>query len=149
MGRATANIEVLVYAGGFLVESLDFVNVVRTKSAAGAEIRILLGEWDSDAVKARAGEEGLPSLPQRCHSTLEYLWETKDLPGVEIRDHRTTLYNSIYRFDDSMLVNTHSYGAYAAKSPVQHLQRVPGGRLFSYYLESFEAAWATGRPAVL
>ncbi len=68
---------------------------------------------------------------------------------VDIRTHRTPLYNSIYRFDDSMLVNTHSYGAYAARSPVQHLQRVPGGQLFDFYLDSFEAVWATGRPALL
>ncbi|MFE3796958.1 helix-turn-helix domain-containing protein [Nocardia tengchongensis] len=149
MRQAKENIEVLVYAGGFLVESLDFVNVVREKSKAGAEIRILLGEGDSANVRARAREEGLPSLPQRCHSTLEYLWETAQLPRVDIRTHHTVLYNSIYRFDESMLVNTHSYGAYAAKSPVQHLQQVQGGHLFSYYHDSFEAVWATAEPAVL
>ncbi|WP_433681210.1 XRE family transcriptional regulator [Nocardia sp. CA-119907] len=148
MQQATDHIDVLVYAGGFLVESLDFVNVVRAKASAGVQIRILLGESDSPEVIARAREEGLPSLPQRCQSTLEYLRETMDSPMVDIRTHRTTLYNSIYRFGDSMLVNTHSYGAYAAKSPVQHLQHVPGGRLFAYYMESFEAAWTTGRPAL-
>lgn len=149
MRQANEKIQVLVYAGGFLVESLDFVNVVREKSKQGAEIRILLGDGSHPNIQARAREEGLPSLPQRCHSTLEYLWETVDLPGVDIRTHHTVLYNSIYRFDDSILVNTHSYGAYAAKSPVQHLQQVQGGHLFNYYLESFEAAWATGEPAVL
>ncbi|WP_159930680.1 MULTISPECIES: helix-turn-helix transcriptional regulator [Nocardia] len=148
MQQSAGHIDVLVYAGGFLVESLNFVNVVRAKAATGVQVRILLGESDSPEVLARAREEGLPSLPQRCQSTLEYLRDTMDLPMVDIRTHRTTLYNSIYRFGDSMLVNTHSYGAYAAKSPVQHLQRVPGGRLFSYYMESFEAAWVTGRPAL-
>ncbi|MGQ4617616.1 helix-turn-helix domain-containing protein [Nocardia sp. R7R-8] len=148
MQQAADHIDILVYAGGFLVESLNFVNVVRAKASAGVTVRILLGESDSPEVLARAREEGLPSLPQRCQSTLEYLRETMDLPMVDIRTHRTTLYNSIYRFGDSMLVNTHSYGAYAAKSPVQHLQHVPGGRLFSYYMQSFEAAWMTGRPAL-
>ncbi|AHH17644.1 hypothetical protein NONO_c28520 [Nocardia nova SH22a] len=149
MRQASSRIDVLVYAGGFLVESLDFVNIVRTKASANVWIRILLGEHESPEVMARAREEGLPSLPQRCRSTLEYLWETMSSPMVDIRTHRTPLYNSIYRFDDSMLVNTHSYGAYAARSPVQHLQRVPGGQLFDYYLDSFEAVWATGRPALL
>ncbi|MBO0856178.1 MAG: XRE family transcriptional regulator [Nocardia sp.] len=148
MQQATEHIDVLVYAGGFLVESLDFVNVVRAKAAEGVQIRVLLGESDAPEVAARAREEGLPSLPQRCQSTLEYLRDTINLPMVNIQTHRTTLYNSIYRFGDSMLVNTHSYGAYAAKSPVQHLQKVPGGRLFDYYLESFEAVWKTGRPAL-
>ncbi|MEU2043825.1 XRE family transcriptional regulator [Nocardia niwae] len=149
MRQASQTVEILVYAGGFLVESLDFVNVIRAKSAAGAEIRILLGDEECEAVRQRAREEGLPSLPQRCRSTLEYLWEVHDLPRVDIRIHQTPLYNSIFRFDGSMLLNTHSYGAYAAKSPVQHLQRVPGGRLFDYYMESFEAVWAVARPAVI
>jgi hypothetical protein len=30
--------------------------------------------------------------------------------AAEIRLHGTPLYNSIYRFDDDMLVNTHVYG---------------------------------------
>ncbi|MCU1641196.1 MAG: hypothetical protein JWN03_1471 [Nocardia sp.] len=149
MQQTVSQIEVLVYAGGFLVEALDFVNLVRAKAGEGTEVRILLGDANSEAVRARAREEGLPSLPQRCHSTLEYLWETTDLPHVSIRTHHTPLYNSIYRFDDSLLVNTHAYGMYAAKSPVQHLQRVPGGKLFGYYLSSFEATWATAKPAVL
>ncbi|BDU07953.1 XRE family transcriptional regulator [Nocardia cyriacigeorgica] len=145
MKQASDHIDVLVYAGGFLVESLDFVNVVRTKARAGVQVRILLGESDAPEVVARGREEGLPSLAKRCESTLEYLRETMDLPMVDIRTHRTTLYNSIYRFGDSLLVNTHSYGAYASKSPVQHLQKVPGGRLFAYYMDSFEAVWKTGR----
>ncbi|WP_067475058.1 helix-turn-helix domain-containing protein [Nocardia amamiensis] len=149
MRQASETIGILVYAGGFLVESLDFVNVIRAKSAAGAEIRILLGDGECEAVRQRAREEGLPSLPQRCRSTLEYLWEVHDLPLVDIRIHQTPLYNSIFRFDGSMLLNTHSFGAYAAKSPVQHLQRVPGGKLFDYYMESFEAVWAVARPAVI
>ncbi len=144
MRQAKSRIDILVYAGGFLVESLDFVNVVKQKAGEGVEVRILLGKPDSPEVLKRAKEEGLMSLPQRCQSTWEYLSETATLPTVQIATHGTPLYNSLYRFDDSMLVNTHSYGAYAAKSPVQHLQHVPGGRLFSYYMESFEAVWKLG-----
>lgn len=148
MRQATSKIDVLVYAGGFLVESLDFVNVVKEKSAEGVEIRILLGDPDCHEVKKRAEEEGLLSLPQRCQSTWEYLAETTRSPNVQIRTHQTPLYNSVYRFDDSMLVNTHSYGAYAAKSPVQHLQSVRGGRLFNYYMDSFKAVWELGSPKI-
>jgi hypothetical protein len=32
----------------------------------------------------------------------------------QIRLHDTPLYNSIYRFDDELLVNTHVYGLLAA-----------------------------------
>jgi hypothetical protein len=65
----------------------------------------------------------------------------RGLDGVEIRLHRTVLYNSIYRSDDQILVNTHIYGATAANSPVLHLHRVPGGDMVTTYLESFERVW--------
>ena len=40
-----------------------------------------------------------------------------------------------------MLVNAHVYGAPAAHSPVLHLRRLPGGRLFDHYQASFERVW--------
>jgi transcriptional regulator with XRE-family HTH domain len=146
MAQTHNTIEVLVYAGGFLVEALGFADLVAEKASKGATVRILLGDSDSEAVRARGREEGLPTLPQRCRSTMEYLADAVAVPRVSIRTHHTPLYASIYRFDGSMLVNTHTFGAYAARSPVQHLQEVPGGRLFSLYTQSFEQVWATGRP---
>jgi hypothetical protein len=56
--------------------------------------------------------------------------------------HRTTLYNSIYRFDDEMLVNTHLYGVPAAYAPMLHLRRLPGGDLFDTYATSFQRVWS-------
>lgn len=148
MNEASETIEVLVYSGGFLVESLNFAQVVAEKARAGCSVRILLGDPNSENVRARAREEGLPALPQRCRSTAEYLAPNLELAAVSMRIHDTPLYNSIYRFDGSMLVNTHAYGVYAAKAPVQHLQHIPGGRLFSFYTESFEHVWSSGRPVV-
>ena len=63
------------------------------------------------------------------------------MPGVELRTHATTLYNSIYRFDQDLLVNGHAFGAPAAQSPVLHLRRVPGGRVWDHYMRSFEEVW--------
>ena len=58
----------------------------------------------------------------------------------------TVLYASQYRFDDSALINNHTYASQAARSPVLHLQKVPGGQLFDYYQHAFERVWATGEP---
>jgi hypothetical protein len=65
----------------------------------------------------------------RCYGelSLAYLDEAIGIPGVELRLHTTTLYNSIYRFDGDMLVNAHAYGSPAAQSPVLHLRHLPGG----------------------
>src|SRR6478736_5607611 len=35
--------------------------------------------------------------------------------------HQTTLYVSIFRFDESALVNNHTFGSFATHSPVMHL----------------------------
>ena len=64
-----------------------------------------------------------------------------------MRLHDTTLYNSIFRFDDDVLVNMHAYGAVASKSPVMHVRRIEGGRLFAHYMESFERVWNSRQPA--
>jgi transcriptional regulator with XRE-family HTH domain len=144
--QATSDINVLVYSGGFLIEAYNLVEVMRTKAAAGASFRILVGDSRCEAVRLRAKDEGLPSLIERTRSTVEYLHEVADLPGVQIRLHQTTLYASLYRFDDSMLVNNHTFGSWAARSPVLHLRKVPGGQLFDYYSRAFERVWATGEP---
>jgi hypothetical protein len=68
---------------------------------------------------------------------------------VGLRLHDTTLYASLYRFDDDLLANTHAYGAPAAQSPTLHLHRLPGGRLFDHYLGSFDRVWQQARPVGL
>ncbi|WP_243725471.1 hypothetical protein [Actinomadura rubrisoli] len=64
---------------------------------------------------------------------------------VDIRLHDTPLYNSIYRFDDEMIVNSHVYGILAAYTPTMRIRRVDGV-YFNTYLESFERVWASARP---
>ena len=67
--------------------------------------------------------------------------------GAEFRFHQTVLYNSIYRADDQLLVNTHIWGLSAFGAPVLHLRRLVDGGLFDTYAQSFEAVWATAEPA--
>ena len=47
--------------------------------------------------------------------------------NIEIRLHRTVLYNSIYRADDQLLVNQHAYGIPAAQAPIFCLSRTDSG----------------------
>jgi hypothetical protein len=55
------------------------------------------------------------------------------------------LYNSIYRFDDEMIVNPHVYGKVASHAPALHLHlhlhRLSAGDLFTTYEDSFTAVW--------
>lgn len=141
---ARHQVDVLVIAGLFLPDGhADFTTVLRRKGAEGVTIRYALGDPESPAVALRGDEEGIgDGLAARTRITLTYLASLRDAPGIELRLHATTLYNSIYRFDGDMLVNTHVYGAPAAHSPVMHLRAQPGG-LFDHYAASFERIWAT------
>jgi hypothetical protein len=94
-------------------------------------------------VHQRAVEEGTTGgLEGRIQLHRRYLRDVAALPGVEIRTHSTTLYNSLFRFDQDLMVNGHAYGEPAAHSPVLHLRRVPGGRMWDHYMRSFETVWA-------
>jgi hypothetical protein len=65
---------------------------------------------------------------------------------VDIAQHATTLYNSVYRADDEMYVNTHIYGMNAYGNPLFHLRRRTGNGLFDAYAASVDTVWRTARP---
>jgi len=144
---ATDQIGLLAYAGLFLTDTFpDLPAALAAKAAAGVRVRLLLGDPNSPAVALRGHEEGIgDGLAARVRLSTTYLTAALGTPGVQLRHHATTLYNSIYRFDDHALINTHVYGAPAVQSPVMHLRRVPGGRLFGHYLDSFERVWESAR----
>ena len=145
--QATSHVEILVYAGLFLFDSHpDLPDQLADKATAGAQVRILLGDPDSEMVRQRGEEEGIGNdLAARARITRRYLEPATKTPGVELRLHDTILYNSIYRFDDEMLVNTHVYGVPAAQRRCCTCAGSPGGGLFDHYVKSFERVWAQAR----
>lgn len=52
-------------------------------------------------------------------------------PGLNIRTHDTTLYTSIFRVDDAMIVNFHIYGSPGRNNPVLVLSRHHEPRLWA------------------
>jgi transcriptional regulator with XRE-family HTH domain len=149
--RAREAIDILVYAGSFSGTPIqNFRQSWRRGHATGLRIRLLLGDPDSPAVLARGVEEGIgEAIAARIRISLAYLSALIATPGVELRLHGTTLYNSLYRFDNDLLVNAHVYGAPAAQSPVFHVRHLTGGRLFTHYLSSFDRVWDSARPSTM
>ena len=49
--------------------------------------------------------------------------------NIEIRLHRTVLYNSIYRADQQLMVNQHTYGILAAQAPVFFMTNTGSGEM--------------------
>lgn len=140
---AKESIDLLAFAASFLHDGIpDFCDAVVQKAREGVRVRMLFGDPTAPAVALRGEEEGIgPLLGARCQLSWGYLTPVLDTPGIEARQHGCTLYNSIFRFDDTLLANAHTIGAPASHSPVLHLQRVPGGRLFTHYMSGFEYTW--------
>ncbi|MFD4644306.1 DUF5919 domain-containing protein [Lentzea sp. NPDC058436] len=101
-----------MHAGIFLVERPTFMRDLANKAANGARIRLIFGDPASREVAKRSDEEqlGKGTLGSRIRNALAFYRPRVGVDGVEMRFHKTTLYNSIFRFDDEMVVNTHVYG---------------------------------------
>lgn len=140
---ATERVDILVLAGLFLAEDPGFIRTLQRKASQGTSVRMLFGKPDADEAKKRASEERLAegTVSARIQNALALIRPLEGIKGVELRYHETTLYNSIFRFDDEMMVNMHVYGQPGAYAPAMHLRRLPGGDLFDTYVTSFEQVW--------
>ncbi|WP_308066884.1 XRE family transcriptional regulator [Microtetraspora sp. AC03309] len=145
--QAKNEIGVLVYSGLFLADDAGIVRMLGEKAGAGVRVRILLGDPDSPEVAQRGADEGIDGgMAAKIRNALVLYQPIRRLAGVEIRLHRTVLYNSIYRGDDQFLVNTHVYGVPAGNAPVLHLRKVLGGGMVATYADSFERVWDQATP---
>ncbi|MBQ1098651.1 helix-turn-helix transcriptional regulator [Streptomyces sp. b94] len=145
---ARERIDVLVYAAVFLHEAYPRLNeLLKERAAEGCAVRIAVGDADSPNVQQRGDEEKFGhGIQSRCRLALMHYRPLIGVPGIEVRTHATTLYNSIYRADDQALVNAHVWGVNAYKAPVWHLRRNGEGGMFDTYADSFDAVWATATP---
>ena len=149
LNEAADQLDMLVYAGLFLPEhDPKFVRNLAKKARGGVKIRLLFGDPDSAAVSRRGAEENIgDALAYRIRNVL-YLYEPlREVAGRDVRLHSTTLYNSVFRVDDQMLVTLHVYGLLGAHAPLVHLRRLGEGDLFNTYAESFERVWSVATPA--
>ena len=150
LSDAHDHVDVLVHAGLWLWDAVPgFVAALRAKCAAGVAVRVCLGDPDSDTVRRRGDEEGIGGgLAGRCRLALTYAQPLVDAHPGSVRISDATLYASILRFDDDVLVNTHLWGNPAAASPVLHLRADDGATVASHVIESFDRVWAAAQPAV-
>lgn len=140
--KATRQVGVLVYGGLFLPEfNHRWVPTLREKALAGVQVELLFGDPEGKHIAERGEDEGIgAAMSSKILNALAFYKDLRGLDTVGIYYHDTILYNSIYRFDDEMLVNTHLYGTPAAYAPVLHLRRIGGGELFDNYIASFNQA---------
>ena len=140
LDNASMQIGILVYGGLFLHELIpDLTATLIKKANEGAQVDVLLGDPNSQHVAQRGADEGIgDSMAAKVRNALKFYEPMRGHDSACVGYHDTILYNSIYRFDDEMLVNTHLYGHHAAHAPVLHLRRLAGGDLFDTYAASFQ-----------
>ncbi|WP_017582281.1 hypothetical protein [Nocardiopsis valliformis] len=145
---AERSIDNLVYAALLLHEQIPGWNdLLREKAGGGVRVRVLIGDPDCEAVCVRGEEESFGhGIQSRCHLAAMHYLPLTVISGIAVRVHSTTLYNSLYRADDHMYVNTHLYGVNAYGNPLLRLKRTAAGGMFDAYAASMDAVWHTARP---
>lgn len=140
---ATKHIDLFANASLFLPEdNPEAISLLKAKAAEGVAIRVLMGDPKAPAAALRGREERLfDGLVGRIQMALSYYRPLLGVEGVQFRLHGTSLYNSIFRYDDQMLVNQHIYGTYGYIAPILHLRKTAGADMFDTYMRSLELVW--------
>jgi transcriptional regulator with XRE-family HTH domain len=148
LAGAHDEIDVLAYGGLWLWDAVPkFAETLAAKLAAGCRVRVCLGDPESEAVRTRGEEEGIgDGMAARCRLAIAYSMPVaKKDPGA-VRLASKTLYASIFRFDDELLVNVHLWGNPANASPVLSLRKQSEDGVAANVIGSFERVWATAVP---
>jgi hypothetical protein len=144
---ANQEIGILAYSALFLAEDAGIVGILAEKGRAGAKVRIALGDPDSPQVIQRVKDEGIgDAMPAKIRNALTLYHSGLQAKNVEIRLHRSVLYNSIYRADGQLFINQHAFGIPAAHAPVFCFHGPESGDIFAAFLASFEKIWSTAEP---
>jgi hypothetical protein len=146
-GAAEREIAILAYSALFLAEDAGILGILAEKGRAGVTVRIALGDPDGPHVAERGEEEGIGNaMPAKIRNALTLYRPLSTVENIELRLHRTVLYNSVYLADDELLVNQHAYGIPAAQAPVICLRQSLDGEMAVLYLDSFERVWSGSVP---
>jgi transcriptional regulator with XRE-family HTH domain len=148
MDEAREDIAVLVMSGTFYAQTQPRVaRMLAVASARGVRVRLCFGDPASDAVATRGREEGIgDTLAAKIRSALTYYRDIAAAGDAEARLHGCTLYASLFRYDDEIIVNPHAYGEAASANPALHLRRLDGGQVAAHYMDSFDRVWETAKP---
>lgn len=148
MDGAGEDIAVLVFSGTFYAQVQPKVaRMLAGASQRGVRVRLCFGDPSGEAVAVRDREEGLGgTLAAKIRASLTYYRELAASGEAEVRLHACTLYASLFRYDDEIVVNPHAWGGPASANPALHLRRLDGGQVAAHYMDSFERVWETAKP---
>lgn len=144
---AKSHVDILGYAVLFLTEvHLDLTNVLSKLMENGGSVRIVIADPRSQAARDRDTEEGLDGgLLARIQSSIKYLGPIVEA-GASLHLQNAPMYNSVFRFDDDMLVTPHLFEIPGKTAPLFHFRRIGSGGIFDQYVTHFERLLARATP---
>jgi transcriptional regulator with XRE-family HTH domain len=148
LDAARDRVDLLGYAYPFLFEMAPQVTAtIRRKATDGSRIRIAVADPVCTHVAERDTLEQLGgTLPGRIRLALLWLADLDGLVDVTVGMHQIHLYNSVFRFDDQMIVTPHLFRAHGYQHPALHLRRLSPHGIFESFAEQFQQVWDTVRP---
>lgn len=148
LDAASQNVDVLAYAALWLWDAVpNFAERLAAKASSGVSVRVCLGDSECDAVRLRGNEEGVADgIANRCRLAATYVLPVQQADADSVRKTDTTLYASLLRFDDEVLVNSHFWGNPASDSPVFHFRRRGSSGIATTALRSFDRVWEQAQP---
>lgn len=151
LSGARERIDLLGYAYPFVLEmSPHAARDMAAKCAQGVRVRMAFADPDCEHVAERDALEQLNgSLPGRIRNAFTYLGELLDCENAATGLHQVHLYNSIFRFDDQMIVTPYLYRARGYQHPALHLRRLSPFGIFESFAQQFEEIWATVKPLAM
>ncbi len=144
---AMKQVDVLVFSGTFFAQTNPHIaRMLQERAQAGVRVRLCFEIRTGRQSVSGAGRRASETRSQPRSRSLTYYRDLVGYPGCEVRLHDTTLYNSIFRYDDHLMVNPHIWGQPASADPLLQLRNTDGGEWFQRYSDSFESVWASARP---
>lgn len=142
------SVDILVLAATFLFDTLDgFLDTLVDAAGRDVDVRLLVGDPDGPSLILRGEEEDIgEAVIARCRTTVELLGSRASTSGLQIRTHQTTLYSSIFRVDDRVIVNFHIYGSPGRNNPVMVFARSDEPRLWATFEEAFNRVRDNAKP---
>lgn len=146
--QAARRIDLIGYAYPFVLELLpDASDLIADKCGEGATVRLAFADPECAHVAERdALEQMQGTLPGRIRNALSMLGRLAQTPGCAIGLHTTHLYNSVFRFDDQMIVTPYLVRARGYQHPALHLRKLSPHGIFASFEDQVEQIWGAVTP---
>ena len=145
IGRAQQRLD---FAGYFLwLGHPGLRATLRRKAEAGAAIRWIIGDPDSQVTTEREQVEAVPlTVSTRIKVSLDELSKLHgEAPQVQARFSDRHVSMSVWIFDDDMLISTHLADLLGHDSPTFHLRRRSPDGLYDRYADHVAFLWERSR----